>query len=259
MKLKTVEIDGTTYAAVQDGKPVFTGDDGKEIAFDAVQTTNTLRTLRGEAQGHREAKEAAERALKAFEGITDPAAALTALQTVANLDSKKLIDAGEVERVKAEIAKGYDAKLAAETERATKLETALYAEKIGGAFARSPLIVGENARLAIPADLVQSRFGSQFKIEDGNVVAYDTQGQRIYSRGNPSQFAGFDEALEIIIDAYPHKDSILKGTGAAGSGAQGGGGGGGTAAKQMKKSDFDALSAKERAERMKGGLKLLDG
>jgi hypothetical protein len=259
MKLKTLEIDGKTYAEVSaDGKPLYTGDDGKEVAFDAVATSTTLRTLRGEAQGHREAKETAERALKAFEGIEDPAAARKALETMANLDAKKLIDAGEVERVKTEVAKGYETKLAAETDRASKLEQALYAEKIGGAFARSPLIVGDNAKLAIPADLVQSRFGTQFKIEDGNVVAYDAQGNRIYSRGNPSQFASFDEALEIIIDAYPHKDSILKGTGAAGSGAQGGGAGG-RGAKQMTQSDFNTLSPKDRAARMAEGVKLVDG
>ena len=81
MKLKTLEIDGKTYAEVSaDGKPLYTGDDGKEIAFDAVATNTSLRTLRGEAQGHREAKEAAERALKAFEGIEDPAAARKALE-----------------------------------------------------------------------------------------------------------------------------------------------------------------------------------
>ena len=34
----------------------------------------------------------------------------------------------------------------------------------------------------------------------------------------------FDEALESLIDAYPNKDSILKGSGASGSGAAAGGG-----------------------------------
>jgi hypothetical protein len=35
MKLKTVEVNGATYAEVSDGKPVFVLDDGKEIAFEA--------------------------------------------------------------------------------------------------------------------------------------------------------------------------------------------------------------------------------
>lgn len=256
MKLKTVDIDGKTYAEVQDGKPVFTGDDGKEIAFDAVATTANLTALRGEAMRHRQDKEKAETALKSFEGITDPAAALKALETVSNLDQKRLIDAGEVDRVKQEISKGYEAKLTEAEKRAQGLETQLYAEKIGGAFARSPLIVGDKAKLAIPADLVQARFGQHFKIEDGQAVAYDSLGNKIYSRANPSNLASFDEALEIIVDAYPHKDTILKGTGAHGSGAQGGQGGGN--GKTMSSTEFASLDPKTQAAKMAEGLVLTD-
>ncbi|UPT53214.1 hypothetical protein [Synechococcus phage Yong-M4-211] len=256
MKLNTIEVEGKIYAEVQDGKPLYTDDKGAAVAFDVVATTANLTALRGEAMRHRQEKEDAQKALKAFEGITDPTAALKALETVANLDQKKLIDAGEVERVKTEIAKGYETKLTEAEKKAKDLETALYGEKIGGAFARSPLIVGEKAKLAIPADLVQARFGQHFKIEDGKAVAYDAVGNRIYSRANPSELASFDEALEIIVDAYPHKDSILKGTGAAGSGAQGGGGGGGS--KTMKASDFAALGPKEQAAKMAEGIQLID-
>jgi len=255
MKLKTVEIDGKTYAEVQDGKPVFTADDGKEVAFDAAGTIANLSTLRGEAKGHREAKERAEAALKTYEGL-DPEAARTALDTVSKIDQKKLIDAGEIDRVRSDISKGYEAKLTEANTKAQTLEQALYAEKIGGAFARSPMIVGDKAKLAIPADLVQSHFGRHFKIEDGQAVAYDASGNKIYSRANPSIAASFDEALEIIVDAYPHRDSILKGTGANGSGAQGGGNGGG--AKTMRAADFNALSAPERAAKMAQGLTLTD-
>ena len=83
MKLKTLEVDGKTYAEVQDGKPVYVEDDGKEVAFDAPGTRNTISRLNAEAKSHREAKEAAEKALKGFEGIEDPAAAIKALETVA--------------------------------------------------------------------------------------------------------------------------------------------------------------------------------
>jgi hypothetical protein len=243
MKLKTVEIDGKTYAEVQDGKPVY-DDGGKDTPFDIAGVT----ALRGEAMRHRTEKEDAQKALKAFEGITDPAAAIAALQTVSNLDQKKLIDAGEVERVKTEISKGFETKLAEADTRAKTLETALYAEKIGGAFARSPLIVGDKAKLAIPADLVQARFGQHFKIEDGQAVAYDSLGNRLYSKADPSKLATFDEALEIIVDAYPHKDTILKGTGANGSGATGGDGK--PIGKVVTQAQLDAMSPKERAAKM---------
>ena len=37
--------------------------------------------------------------------------------------------------------------------------------------------------------------------------------------------ADFDEALETLVDMYPHRDSILKSSGQSGSGATGGSGG----------------------------------
>ena len=60
MKLKIVEVDGKQYAEVLDGKPVFTGDDGKDIAFDAVGTRDTITRLNAEAKSHRTRAEAAE-------------------------------------------------------------------------------------------------------------------------------------------------------------------------------------------------------
>ena len=36
MKLKTIEVDGKTYAEVVDNKPVYLHDDSKEVGFDAA-------------------------------------------------------------------------------------------------------------------------------------------------------------------------------------------------------------------------------
>ena len=253
MKLKTVEVNGATYAVVADGKPVFIGADGAEVAFDAPGTVATISRLNGEAKGHREAKEAAEAKLKVFEGL-DPAKAREALDKIGNIDAKKLIDAGEVDKVKAEISRAYDEKLSLADKRAADLEAALYGEKIGGAFARSAFA---KDKLAIPTDFVQARFGSQFKLEEGKVVAYDASGNKIYSKARPGEVADFDEALEFLVNAYPQRDHILKGSGAQGSGArQSNGGGGG--AKTMTRAEFDGLPAVERTARMRDGFTLTD-
>jgi hypothetical protein len=66
---------------------------------------------------------------------------------------------------------------------------------------------------------VQARFGQNFKIENGKIVATDLTGNKIFSRARPGEHADFEEALEILVDQYPHKDQILKGTGSSGSGA----------------------------------------
>jgi hypothetical protein len=239
MKLK---LDDQGNAVLQDGKPVYIHDDGKEVAFDAAGTVATISRLNAEAKTHREAKEKAEAALKGYEGL-DAEAARKAMETVQGLDQKKLIDAGEVEKVKAEIAKGFEEKLTEANQRASELESQLHGEMIGGAFSRSKFITD---KAAIPADLVQARFGKHFKFEDGKVVAYDAAGNKLYSKAKPGEVADPDEALELLIDAYPYKDQILKGTGSSGGGAQGGGTGNSGGGKTISRAEFDKLSPAEQ-------------
>ena len=137
MKLK---LDDKGHVVVQDGKPVYVHDDGKEVAFDAPGTVSTISRLNGEAKSHRERAEAAEQALKGFEGITDPAAALKALSTVKNLDDKRLVDAGEVEKVKAEAIKAIEDRYAPMVKENETLKGQLNSHLIGGAFASSKFI-----------------------------------------------------------------------------------------------------------------------
>lgn len=255
MKLKTVEVNGKQYAEIAEGKPVYVHDDGKEIPFDAAQTVATISRLNGEAKGHRERAEAAEANLKAFDGITDAAAARKALDVVKNLDDKKLVDAGEVERVKAEAIKAVEDKYKPVLKERDTLQQQLVTEKIGGSFARSKLIAD---KLAIPADLVQARFGQHFKLESGEVVAYDGSGNKLFSRAKPGEVAGFDEALEIIVDAYPHRDSILKSSGASGGGASNAAGGGGGGAKTIPRAQFDSMAPQQQMAHVKGGGKVAD-
>jgi len=251
MKLK---IDAEGHAVLQDGKPVYLHDDGREIAFDGAQAFGKIGQLTGENTAYKKRFEEAESKLKSFDGIADPAAALKALETITSLDQKKLIDAGEVEKVKAEISKAFETKLAEATGEAQALKQQLYAEKVGGAFARSKFIA---EKLAIPPDMVEARFGKNFAIEDGKIVAKDQNGNKLYSAANPGELAGPDEALELLINAYPYKDSILKGSGASGSGAdQSGQGAGGK--KSISRAQFEALDPAARVSAIKGGTAITD-
>jgi len=252
MKLK---LDADGHVVVQDGKPVYVHDDGKEVAFDAATTISTIARLNSEAKGHREAKETAEKALKAFEGISDPEAALRAMTTLKNLDDKKLVDAGEVEKVKAEAIKAVRAEFEPIVKERDSLKGELYGEKIGGSFARSKFIAD---KIAIPSDLLQARFGNNFEIKDGKIVAKDHAGNAIYSRAKPGEVADFEEAIEMLVDAYPQKDSIMKGTGSSGSGARPGGGNSGNGAKAMPRSQFEKLAPAEQMAKMKDGFTLTE-
>ena len=237
MKLK---LDTNGAVVLQDGAPVYIKDDGSEIAFDGAKAFAKIGQLTGENTVYRKRFEDAESKLKGFDGIADPAAALQALETLKSLDQKKLIDAGEVEKVKAEISKAFQGQLDDAKGHASKLEQQLYAEMIGGSFARSKFALD---KLAIPPDLVQAYFGKAFGIEEGKVVAKDANGNKLYSAANPGELAGFDEALEMLVNQYPGKAHILKGTGASGGGASGGSQGGGQQKVNFGGSKADRIAA----------------
>lgn len=250
MKLK---LDENGHVVVSDGKPVYVHDDGKEVAFDAPGTVQTISRLNGEAKSHRERAESAETAMKAFEGIKDPKEAMKALETIKNLDAKKLVDAGEVEKVRAEAIKAVEDKYAPILQERDDLSNKLIAEKVGGSFARSKFI---SEKMGIPADMVEARFGNNFKLEGDSVIAYDKSGNKIFSASNPGEAAGFDEALGILVEHYPYKDQILKGTGASGGGS--GGGNGGTGGKTISRAQFESLSPKDQSSQIGAGVTITD-
>lgn len=224
MKLK---LDDAGNAVLKDGMPVYVYEDGKEVPFDAPAAMAKIGELNKENKGHRERAEKAEATVKVFEGL-DPEAARKALETVKSLDDKKLIDAGKVDEIKAEVGNSWKLKLE-ETDKAyqAKLEEKdgvikdrdgqIYSLMVTGQFSRSQFI-GE--KIAVPVGMMEATFGPSFKVEEGKVVAYQN-GNKIYSRQKPGELAEFDEALEILVDAFPQKEQILKGTGNSGTGAEG--------------------------------------
>lgn len=253
MPLK-LKLDDEDHAIIEDGKPVYLDDDGKDVAFDAPGTVATITRLNGEAKGHREAKEEALAKLKLFDGIEDPKAAEAALEKLKTIDFTKLVGVDKVEEVRAEVAKAYEVKLVEKDARIDELSATLDSEMIGGSFARSKFIA---EKIAVPVDIVQARFGKSFKIENGQIAAYGADKNKIYSKSKPGETASFEEALEILIDQYPHKDQILKGNNAGGGGA--GTSGGGAGAKTMTRAAFDLLTPREKATKIsKDGVKVVD-
>lgn len=251
MKLKTITIDGVTYAVTKDGFPVYEVD-GKEVPFDAARATEKIATLNGEAMGHRTAKETAEAALKKFEAITDPAAALKALETVANIDAGQLVAAGKVEEIKAAAIKAAEEQVRAAQEAAGKqiedvtkengtLRGELDSLSKGYAFTSSKFVT---ERVAVPPGMLQATYGDRFKREDGKLVAYNPDGTKVYSVARPGELADFDEAIEHFVSKDPYKDTILKGNGKGGSGADQPGGGDG---KTMTRAEFDKLPPADQA------------
>tara|TARA_Y100001963_G_scaffold131864_1_gene189731 strand:+ start:1583 stop:2392 length:810 start_codon:yes stop_codon:yes gene_type:complete len=228
--------------------PVFTDAQGKEAPFDADSTVATIGRLNGEAKGHRERAEAAEGKLKGFEGIEDPAAALKALTTVKNLDEKNLIAAGDRDKAVSEAVKSVEEKYGPVVKENETLKGQLNNHLIGGAFASSKFIAEKFAAEG-PAgvEIARALFANSLKVEDGKVVGYDAQGNKLYSRTRHGELANAEEAIELLVEAYPYKDHILKGSGANGGGAPNGGGGNNGGKKSMSRTSFDALSPPDQA------------
>ncbi|WP_417023829.1 hypothetical protein [Bilophila wadsworthia] len=93
MKLK---LDENGHVVVKDGFPVWVAEDGAEIAYNVPDLVNKISAVNAESAGRRKDIDALTSQLKAFDGI-DPEKAKAALETVANLDAGKLIDAGKVD------------------------------------------------------------------------------------------------------------------------------------------------------------------
>ena len=237
MKLK---LTAEGLAVVQDGKPVYVHDDGKEVAFDAPGTVATISRLNSEAKGHRERAEAAEAALKPFAGIEDAAKARKALDLVANLDAKKLVDAGERDKAIEQAMKAVEDRFAPIVKQKELLESQLQDHMVGGAFSRSKYIAEKFATEG-PAgvEIAQALFGKQLKVEDGKVVAYDANGAKIYSRVRPGELASADEAIEQLVESHPYKAHLIKGSGASGGGAHSGAGASGNGFSGQLKGKLD--------------------
>lgn len=248
--------DGDKIVVDASGDPIWIKDDGGET----IVGGGTISRVMAENKSFRERAEKAEGEASKFAGITDPAAAIAALEIVSKIDQKKLIDAGRVDEVRAEITKNYETKLAEKAALADKLQSKLHNTTLSHAFAASTFV---KERVAVPAEMFQATFGSRVKVDENDrVVAMKADGSGpIYSEKKAGELADLDEAFEIMLKDYPHRDTILKAAPARGSGNGGGGANPGGGAI-ITRAQWEALPMHEQATKhaqlAKGELKLVD-
>ena len=248
------KINSDGQIEVRDGNPVWVQDDGTE----GVVQGNAISRLNAEAKQLRERAEKAEAAAKAFEGL-DPAAAKDALEKLGKIDAKSLIDAGQVDKLKADLTAQANAKIATLEEQLASSQSKINDMIRANAFANSSFV---NERLAIPRDIAEAYFGKHFKVEEGKLVAYGSDGQPLGSRKNFGANADVDEALELLISGRADKDQLLKSAVAGGSGATGAAGRGGSGAGRITRGEFEKLGAVQQAAAAKqmseGKLEIVD-
>lgn len=231
MKLKTVQVNGKTYAEVgEKGNPVYE-EDGSVFEFDAQSAKDRIHSVNEEAKNHRLKAKDLEEKLNKFEGV-DPEQAKKDRATVKDIDLSKIKTPEEIEKVKKALSESYEEKIKATnltwegkinklTEQTKNQEASIRKLLVGNAFASSTFI---QENLNIPSDIVETFFGKNFKVEgEGEalkVVGYKSTGEKIYSRTSPGTEASFEEALSILLNEYPNKEKIMVG-GTGGSGSAG--------------------------------------
>lgn len=259
MKLK---LDENENVVVIDGKAVYLDKDDKEIVLDVDSLYTKIQTVNNESASRKRKIAEMEGKLKVLADIENPEewmeGAKKALETVQNLDDKKLIDADKVDQVKQQIKEAYDVKLAdfetAKTVEVTGLNDVIknkdgkiYNLLVSSNFATSPFFSGKDPKTVLLPDIAESYFGKHFKVEENDngelIVAGYIGEDRIPSRNNPGENANFEESISEIIDKYPMKDRILR-AGSSGSGSEGNQGGGDESdITTLKKKHKDAITA----------------
>jgi hypothetical protein len=106
--------------------------------------------------------------------------------------------------------------------------------------------------LKIPHEIAAAAFGDSFRIEKGQLVAYDKGDIPVYSHTRHGEVANFEEALDQLIDRYPNKEMIQRKDDAPGQQA----GTGQTAT--ITRVQFDALPAASRAKFFNEGGRIND-
>lgn len=216
MKLK---LDDNGNVVVKDGLAVYVDSAGKEIAFDPVKSLTKISELNAESKERREALEVANSKLEKF-GDIDPDLAIKSIEIAKGLKDGDLADAKKIQ----EIHDSYAVQLTEMSNKMKAQESAYNQATLKNKFATCSI----NDKLAIPADMFFNSFSGQFSFdENGVLVAKDSNGNPILSKTNYGQPADFEEAIQTILDSYPHKDQILKGSGSSGSGTGGNHGGNG--------------------------------
>lgn len=234
------KVDDKGVLAKDDkGNPIWVDADGERS-----MEGGTVHRLNTENKTLRQRAEAAEAAVKVFEGI-DPEKAKQAIETVGKLDQKKLIDAGEVDRVKEEISKQFNAQIAEKDKALEGANSTINSMRMDNAFQGSEYV---RDNVAVPVTMFRKEFGDRFKIEDGKVVGIGADGHRIPSKKKVGEYADFEESLSIIVESYPYKDTILKAPEMRGSGSGGGAGNRQNGVRVIPRSEFEKMPPAQQGE-----------
>lgn len=157
-----------------------------------------------------------KKALEKFEGI-DPEKYRQIVDQENKRKEKKLIDAGEVDKVVEERVKSmrteYDTKLSEGQKTNEALSTKLSAVLIDSAVKSAAVATGV---IPTAVDDVVLRAKSTFQVKNGDVVAVDNKGNVVYGRDGTTPLS-IDEWVKDLKKTAPHLFEGMRGGGAPGN------------------------------------------
>jgi len=234
LKLK-LKFDESGSVALNDNDlPVWYNQDGEEVVFDVAKLYNDKTKANAESASRRheiqELKQQLSELQQRYEGIEDPDAAIRAIETLQNMEDKQLMDTEGVESVKRQMKEAFQQDLEKQrkdweeqlSEKSVVLDKK--SEQIRTLLIKSAFDGSEYLRneTLLPPDVAHEYFKRYFEVREieGHPVAVGKfpTGEDIISKRNPGELASPEEAIEILVEKSPFKDSILKGKMQSGTG-----------------------------------------
>lgn len=216
-------IDTDGHAVLKDGQPVYKYDDGTEQPLDLKETVsgydNRISNLEQEKDRHFETAKKKEETLQSYGKIT-PDIAKKHADTIRKLDGKELVDTQGLEayqkqwtdEVSGTINEEWEAKEVTWDEIKAGMEVEIkdmdkiiFNLAVNNKLAAHPYFAGDDRKTVFrPAD-ASKIYGDRFSVKrDGTSVkvqALDRDGKVLLSKKNHGVPAGFDEAVELIVQS----------------------------------------------------------
>jgi len=250
--MEYVKTDNGNIQMGDNGNPLVQEEGKQPYELDAFHLKSKVNELNEESKKHRLSAKDLQEKLDQFQGIDDPKSAKDALKKVKDLNDAQLIDAGKAEEMKKQIQDQYESKISEKDSELSQRDKQIHQLVVSNAFANSQVV---NEKTILPPDVAEAYFGQQFKVENGQAVAYDKSGNPIYSREKSGEPAPFDEALDHLVENHPQKDRLLKGN----PGGSGSGPGGGSNNKQkISRDQFSNMEPDQAAKYVRDGGQIID-
>jgi DNA-directed RNA polymerase subunit F len=174
-----------------------------DLQVERTEWAGKLSQANGESADRRKTIRELEAQLEAFSGL-DPEKAKEALEKLDGLDLENLKDADAVKAQIDSIKAAHQGELDKRDDSISAKDNTIRKLVVSNAFASSPLFTDPKRSLMTP-DVAEKLFGDRFTVdENGKAVCYE--GEKPMYSPKTGELASFDEAIDLLWDAYPHKD-----------------------------------------------------